>query len=182
MTNQKLHLHSMMVHAIAALAPLAAVAYIFLKQQVAFLSFDEKTWIFLVVLSVILSFLIVLPSILTGLFERGHIYVKWHPSHQAKLLLSMLLTAMLVVELVMFASGGLADEIFSLTGILIIFGNNIVAFLLCKYGLKLSLGRQSLEKTSYEPDLFAQEPVDILVRAGEMKNEPPKYLDLLTER
>lgn len=182
MNNRKLHLHSMMVHVIAALAPLAAVAYIFLKQGVVFLSFDEKTWTFLVVLSVILSFLTTLPSILSGVFERGHIYVRWHPSHQAKMLLSLLLTAMLVVELVMFAKGGLADEMFSLTGILVIFGNNIVTFLLCKYGLKISLGRQSLEKTSYTSELSGQQPVDILVTAGELKKEPPKYLDLLTER
>ena len=172
----------MMVHTVAALAPLAAVAYIFMKQGVAFLSFDNNTWSFLVVLSVIISLLTALPSVMTGIFERGHIYVRWHASHQAKLLLSLLYILMLVVELIMIATGGLAAEMFSLTGILIIFGNNIIAFLLCKYGLKISMGRQSLEKTSYEPDRLRQDAVDILSINAELKNEPPKYLDLLTER
>lgn len=182
MNKQKIHLHSMMVHSIAAFAPLAALAFIFLKQQVSFMSFDEKTWLFLVVLLVILSFLIALPSALSGVFERGHMYVKWHSSHQIKLVLSLLLILMLIVELVTIASGGLNAEIFSLTGILLIFGNNIVVFLLCKYGLKISMGRQSLEKTSYEPDLFRQDPIDVLKINAELKNEPAKYLDLLTER
>ena len=182
MSNQKIHLHSMLVHSIAAFAPLGALAFIFMKQQVRFLSFDEKTWLFLTVLSVILSFLVALPSVLSGVFERGHIYVRWAPSHQAKLVLSLLFLAMLVIELVTIATGGLDQGMFSLTGILLIFGNNIVVFLLCKYGLKISLGRQSLEKTSYVPDLFKPEPIDILTINGELKKEAPKYLDLLTER
>lgn len=182
MSNQKLHLHSMMVHAIAAFAPLAAVAFIFLKNQVSFLTFNDRTWHFLVVLSVVLSLLITLPSIMSGVFERGHIYVRWHASHQAKLVLSLLLAVMLITELLTMASGGLNEGVFSLTGIMIIFGNNIVVFLLCKYGLKITMGRQSLEKTSYEPDLFKPQQVDVLTTAAALKEEAPKYLDLLTER
>lgn len=182
MTNQKLHLHSMMVHTIAALSPIAAIAFIFFKQGIAFYRFDSSTWYVLVILSVTFSLLVAIPSLLTGIFERGHIYVRWHSSHQIKLVLSLLLILMLVVELVLIGSGGLEAELFSLTGILLIFGNNIVTFLLCKFGLKITLGRQSLEKTSYEPDLFRAEPVDILKTAGELKNEPARYLDLLTER
>lgn len=182
MNNQKLHLHSMMVHSIAAFAPLAALAFIFLKQGVAFLSFDEKTWQFMVILLIILSLLVALPSILSGVFERGHVYVRWHSSHQVKLVLSLLLAGMLVVELILMGKGGLAGDLFSLIGVLTIFGNNIVVFVLCKYGLKITMGRQSLETVSYEPDLLKAEPVDILDVAGRLKNEPPKYLDLLTER
>jgi len=172
----------MLVHSVAALAPLAAIAYIFLKQGVNFLSFDAKTWGFLVVAATVLLFLTMLPSVLTGIFERGHIYVKWHSTHQIKLVLSLLFIMMLVIELVLIKSGGLNAEMFELQGILIIFGNNIVSFLLCKYGLKITLGRQSLEKTSYEPDMLKKEPVDILVINGELKKEEPKYLDLLVER
>jgi hypothetical protein len=119
---------------------------------------------------------------LTGIFERGHIFVKWHSTHQIKLVLSLLFIMMLVIELVLITSGGLNAEIFKLLGILLIFGNNIVSFLLCKYGLKITMGRQSLEKTSYEPDMLKKEPVDILVINGELKKEEPKYLDLLVER
>lgn len=172
----------MMVHSIAALVPLAAVAYIFLKQQVTILSIGGNSWAFLVVLSTVLTFLITLPSVLTGVFERKHIYVKWHTTHKLKLVLSGLLTFMLVIELILLCSGELNRELFSLLGILIIFGNNIVTFLLCKYGLKITLGRQSFQKTSYEPDLFKKEPVDILVAAGKLKKEEPRYLDLLKER
>ena len=182
MSEQKIHLHSMMVHPIAALSPLAAVAYIFLKQQVSFLSIDGKSWAFLVGLSTILMFLITLPSVLSGVFERNHVYVKWHSTHKIKLGLSVLFIGILVVELILLSGGGLNGALFSLLGILIIFGNNIVTFLLCKYGLKITLGRQSIGRTSYEPDLFKKEPVDILVMAGKLKKEEPKYMDLLKER
>ncbi|MFH2129616.1 MAG: hypothetical protein ABIK68_04520 [bacterium] len=182
MNRQKIHLHSMMVHSIAALAPLAAIAYLFLKQEVSFLSFDGPTWRFLVVFSVILMFLTALPACLSGVFERGHVYVKWHPTHKIKLTLSVLFIMILVVELIMLNAGGLQEPVLSLTGLLIVVGNNIVSFLLCKYGLRITMGRQSLEKTSYEPDLFRKDPIDILVTAGELKKEEPKYMDLLTER
>ncbi len=182
MNGQKIHLHSMMVHSIAALAPLAAVAYIFLKLQVTFLSIDGKTWAFLVVFSTILIFAITLPSVLSGVFERNHIYAKWHSTHKIKLGLSALLTAIVIGELILLSAGELNGALFSLLGVLVIFGNNIVTFLLCKYGLKITLGRQSVGRTSYEPDLFKKEPVDILVMAGELKKEEPKYMDLLKER
>ncbi len=182
MSKQKIHLHSMIVHSIAALAPLAAVAYIFLKQQVTFLSIDGRSWAFLVVLSIVLLFLITLPAVLSGVFERNHVYAKWHSTHKIKLGLSALFTGILVVELYLLSVGGFGGALFSLLGILIIFGNNIVSFLLCKYGLKITMGRQSLHRTSYEPDLFKKEPVDILVMAGQLKKEEPKYMDLLKER
>ena len=182
MSKQKIHLHSMMVHSIAALAPLAAVAYIFLKLQVSFLSIDGKSWAFLVVLSTILIFLITLPSILSGIFERNHAYAKWHSTHKIKLWLSAAFVGILIVELLLLSGGGINGPLFSPLGILIIFGNNIVTFYLCKYGLKITLGRQSIGRALHEPDLFKKEPVDILVMAGELKKEEPKYLDLLKER
>jgi len=182
MSSAKLHLHSMLVHPIIALSPMAAAAFILLKQEISVFSFDQHTWSFLVVLSLTLSLVIALPSLLSGVFERGHIYVRWHPSHQAKLLLSLLLIAMLVTELLLVVSGGLSGEIFSLFGILLVFGNNIVILLLSRYGLKISMGRQSLASTSYVPDLLKAEPVDILEAAAFMKHEEPKYLDLLVER
>lgn len=182
MSNQKLHLHSMMVHSIAAFSPLAAVAYILFRQQVTIFSFDQNTWSFLTVFSLIMIFLITFPSILSGVFERGHVYTKWHSTHKAKMGLSVLLLIIMIIELILLSRNGLQNNLFSALGILIIFGNNIISFLLCVYGLKITLGRQSLGKASYQPDLLKKEPVDILVTAGVLKKEEPKYLDLLKER
>ena len=182
MSKQKLHLHSMLVHFVAALAPLAAIAFIFLKQQVNFLSFDERTWSFFTVFSIVIIFLTTIPSILSGIFERGHVYAKWHTTHKAKMVYSLLLIAILCIELILMIQNGVQDELFSLLGILIIFGNNVIAFILGALGLKISMGRQSLAKTSYIPDLFKKDHTDILVTAGKLRKEAPKYIDLTQER
>ena len=182
MAQHKLHLHSMMVHSIAALALLAAVTFIFLKLEIGFFSFGQATWHFLTIFSLIAIFLILFPSILSGIFERGHVYAKWHTTHKIKLILSLILLIFLVIQLVLLTQDGMKGALFSALGVLIIFGNNIISFLLCGYGLKITLGRQSLSKTSYIPDLFKKEPVDILVSAGKHRKEEAKYLDLLTER
>ena len=182
MSKQKLHLHSMLVHFVVALAPLAAIAFIFLKQQVSFLSFDEKTWSFLTVFSIVIIFLTTIPSILSGIFERGHVYAKWHTTHKVKMVYSSLLLAILGIELILMMQNGVQDELFSLLGILLIFGNNVIAFILGALGLKISMGRQSLAKTSYIPDLFKKDHTDILVTAGKLRKEAPKYIDLTQER
>ncbi|MBU2511724.1 hypothetical protein KJ966_10310 [bacterium] len=182
MGKQKLHLHSMMVHAIAALAPIAAIAYIILKLEITVLSFDQNTWSFLIIFSIALMLLISIPSIASGLFERGHIYAKWHSTHKAKLLLSVLLGTVLAIELTLLHQSGFEGSLFSPLGILIIFGNTIITFLLCAYGLKITLGRQSLGRLSYEPDLFKKEPFDILVLAGKNRKEEAKFYDLTQER
>ena len=137
---------------------------------------------FLTVFSVVVIFLMTFPSILSGSFERGHVYAKWLRTHKIKMVLSLILLILLVIQLYLLYQGGLKGELFSALGVLIIFGNNIISFLLCAYGLKISMGRQSLGKTSYEPDLFKPEPFNILVPAGEHRKEEAKYLDLLTER
>jgi len=180
--SNKLHLHSMMVHSVAALSPLAAVAFILFKQQVTISSINQDTWSFLTIFSLIMMFLITFPSILSGIFERSHVYAKWHSTHKIKMGLSVLLLIVMIIELAVLSESGLQSGLFSALGILIIFGNNIISFLLCANGLKITLGRQSLEKTSYEADLFKNDPIDILVAAGELKKEEPKYLDPLKER
>ena len=182
MGTRKIHLHSMMVHAVAALVPLAAVAYIFLKLNVEFFRFDDYTWRFIIVFSLIMAFLISLLSILTGVFERGHIYANWHATHKYKLILSLLLAALLIIEFVLMGTRGFSNPIFSLLGILIILGNNVITFFLCFFGLKITLGRQSIARASYIPDLFKKEPIDILVTAGENRKEEPKFVDILVER
>ena len=182
MSKQKLHLHSMLVHFVVALAPLAAIAFIFLKQQVNFLTFDEKTWSFFTVFSIVIIFLTTIPSILSGIFERGHIYAKWHTTHKTKMIFSILLLAMLSIELILMIQNGVQGGLFSLLGLFIIFGNNVIVFILSVLGLKISMGRQSLAKTSYVPDLFKKDHTDILVLAAKLKKEAPKYIDLTQER
>ena len=172
----------MIVHVVAALAQLAAVAFVLFILQIEFLSFDQLIWKFLVWFSLIVILLISIPSIFTGIVERNHVYAKWHSTHKIKLVLSALLVLAIMVELIVLSSSGLGTSLFSLSGLLIILVNNLVVFFLGVYGLKISLGRQSFGKESYEPDLFKKEPVDILVNAAEQRTKEAKYLDLLTER
>ena len=172
----------MIVHVVAALAPLAAIAYIFYLFEVDFLSFNQQTWIFLVYFSLIVIFLVTFPSILTGVFERNHIYAKWHSTHKIKLILSFVLVIGLIIELSILFQSGMPRSLLSLFGFLTVVLNNGLVFFLGVYGLKISLGRQSFGKTSYTPDLFKEEPIDILVVAAEQRKKEAKYLDILTER
>ncbi len=172
----------MMVHVVAALAPLAAVAFIFFILRIEFLSFDQLIWKFLVWFSLVVILLTGIPSVFTGIFERNHVYTKWHSTHKIKLVLSILLVIAISFELYVMIRFGLGTSLFSLSGLLIILVNNLLVFFLGAYGLKISLGRQSFGKESYQPDLFRKEPIDILVNAGEQRKKEAKYLDLLTER
>jgi uncharacterized membrane protein len=182
MGKQKFHFHSMIIHAVIALIPLAAVAYLLFRLELRVLSFDQATWRFITCGAIIVTFLISFPAMLSGVFERGHGYAKWHSTHKVKLILSFLLTACLAGELYIFYRDGLEGERSLILGILILLGNTIITILLNAYGLKITLGRQSLAKTSYHPDLSGKEPVDILVAAGIHRKEGAKFLDLLTER
>ncbi len=185
MFRKKLHLHSMIVHVIAALAPLAAVAFILLKTDTPVLSFTNDTWAVFVNLSIPIMFIVSLPSIMTGIFERGHIYAKWHSAHKIKLFSSVVLVLALIGEmwLLLPVNGGLEGaQLMGPLGILIIIVNNIANVFLGVYGLKISLGRQGLSSTSYEPDLFKKEPFDILTRVGQYTKEKPKYIDLYEEK
>lgn len=182
MSKHRLHLHSMLVHSVIALSLVAAAAFLLLTFHIDIWKFSAKTWSFLTVSSIIVVFLMTLPSVLTGIFERGHVYAGWHSSHRLKLLLSILLIVFLVIELTLFKEMEANSGLLTPLGILIVFGNNIVCFLLGMFGLKITMGRQSFGKASYQPDLFKQDPVDVLVSAGEHRHEEAKYLDLLTER
>lgn len=182
MGKHKLHLHSMMVHVIAALAPLAAIAYILFKLKAEVFSISPNTFGFLVYFSIITIFLTSIPSTLSGIFERNHVYAKWHSTHKVKLILSLILMLCLIGQISFLYRSGLGDPMVSFFGFLIIFGNNVIVFALGVYGFKISLGRQSIGKASYTPDLFKEEPVDILENAGILRKQEAKYLDLLTER
>lgn len=172
----------MFVHGVAALSPVAAASFMLHSLNLELLSIGSNTWHFVTVFSIIALFLVSLPSTITGIFERNRGYARWHATHKKKLCLSLLLLLGLIVELFILAQFGLGTALISPMGALVIVFNNLIVFLLGAYGFKMTLGRQSLEKTSYTPDLFQEEPVDILVAAGKHRNEEAKYLDLLTER
>ena len=78
-----------------------------------------------------------------------------------------------------WGSGGL--NITSWLGLAIVVGNCAVAFALSYFGLRITLGRQSLAATSYTSDMDREPPVDILEVVAEHAHEPPKMIDVQKE-
>jgi hypothetical protein len=66
-------------------------------------------------------------------------------------------------------------------GALVVGANPCLAFLLAAYGVKMTLGRQSLARTSYVPDLRRDPPVDVLAVNAARMTEPPDVVDILEE-
>ncbi len=182
MDGKKLHLHSMTVHSLLALAPVAALAYILLVFQINILSFGVQTWDLIVKFSVFMLLLLCFPSIFSGILERNRMYAKWHLTHKAKTAISLLLVLACLIESICLIRQGVTTEFSLLLGISIILINNILCFFLNYYGLKITLGRQSLKKPSYIPDLFREDQLDILEKAGQYAREEPKFVDILQER
>jgi|WetSurMetagenome_2_1015567.scaffolds.fasta_scaffold62548_2 hypothetical protein len=178
MHARKLHLHSMMVHAVLAAVPLAAAAFVLEAADVTLGSFGPDVWRFLVRAALLVTLLVALPSTLSGVFERGHVYVTWHRTHKLKLALSLVLVALVAAELAALLGGAAAGR---LAAIAIVGGNTVVAALLSFYGLRMTLGRQSLARTSYGPDLLREPPVDVLAINADTVAEPPDLIDILQE-
>jgi hypothetical protein len=171
----------MVVHAVAALAPLAAVAYVFEATGARPLALHPGAWGFIVRSALVLMLSISVASTVTGVFERNRVYATWHRTHRIKLVLSGVLIAVTAVELGYLLGPDAAFELVSPFGIAVVLVNNLVTFALCAYGLKLTLGRQGIGMTSYVPDMFKDEPVDILDATAERVAAPPKLIDLLEE-
>ena len=84
-----------------------------------------------------------------------------------------ILMVVLVVELSAMFGGGVPAPAFSWLGFLIIVVNNVLSFWLGALGFKISLGRQSIGKTSYVPDMFRSPPIDIIdANAAELADLP----------
>ncbi len=64
----------------------------------------------------------------------------------------------------------------------VIAGNCAVVLALSAYGLRISLGRQSLARTSYQCDMDFDPPMDILECVAEFADDPPKLIDVQEER
>ena len=83
--KNKLHLNSMLVHVPCATIPLASVG------EVLAIFRGSLQWKTMVSFLLLVSFLSILPSIITGVFERGHKHATWFPSFRRKMILSILL-------------------------------------------------------------------------------------------
>jgi hypothetical protein len=179
MHEKKVHLHSMLVHPVLALVPVAAVAFVLAGTGSRIASLGPEVWRFLATASLVLVLVVGLLATASGVFERGHIYATWHTTHKLKLTLSLVLVVSTAASLV--ASAGGDAGIFSPAGVMIVVVGPIVAFFLSALGLKMTLGRQSFARTSYLPDLFQQPPVDIVAVTAAAMAEPADVIDVMGE-
>ncbi|NLN62973.1 MAG: hypothetical protein GX146_08850 [Myxococcales bacterium] len=182
MFEKKLHLHSMMVHAIVAFGPLAALAFLLKGYDVVLgggIEISGQAFAILEKVAIIMMFLISLLAVFTGLSDRNDVYGKWHSTHHIKLWSSLLLIGALGFEMVhWFCADPNATAMFSLYGGLVVIANNVLIALLSIFGLKITLGRQSLAGTSYVPDLFNKEARrDILDEVRVNVREEAKVVD-----
>lgn len=182
MEHRPVHLHSMLVHAAIALAPLAAGAFVLEASSATIFGIGPVVWAFLLRGSLIGMFLIALPAIATGISERNHMYVNWPPSHRIKLALSLVLIALVGVELVAVFGSNRPLDLGSWLALAVIIGNTAVVFALSAYGLRITLGRQSLAGTSYRPDMDFDPPINILDCVADFAEDPPKLIDVREER
>jgi FtsH-binding integral membrane protein len=139
-------------------------------------------WAFLFRGSLIGMLLISFPSIVTGIAERNHMYVNWPPSHRIKLFLSVALVALVGIELVSVFGLDAPLKIGSWLSLAVIFGNCAVVLALSAYGLRITLGRQSLAGTSYQPDMDFDPPINILECVSDFAEDPAKLIDVREER
>ncbi|MBD3852125.1 MAG: hypothetical protein IFK93_12540 [Acidobacteria bacterium] len=181
MDHQPVHLHSMLVHAVIAFAPLAAVSFVLDASAATVGGIDAEVWRLLLWLALFGILIVALPATLTGISERNHMYANWPPSHRAKLVLSFVLVAMVSAEIVWLWTGSGGRGLISWLGLAIVAGNNAVALALSYYGLRITLGRQSIGSTSYVPDMDREPPFDILDLVAEHAHEAPKMIDIQKE-
>jgi hypothetical protein len=171
----------MLVHAVIAFAPLAAVSFVLDASTTTVGGIEAGVWRFLLWLALFGMLILALPATLTGISERNHMYANWSPSHRAKLVLSFVLVVMVSAEIVALWSGAGARGVMSWLGFTIVVGNCAVAVALSYYGLRITLGRQGVGSTSYVPDMDREPAVDILDVVAEHAHEPPKMIDVQKE-
>jgi len=180
--HRPLHLHSMLVHAVIALAPLAAAAMVLEASSVTLGGIGPGVWAFLFRGSLVGMLLIALPSIVTGIGERNHMYVNWPASHRIKLASSAGLVILVGIELVRVFGSDEPVQLGSWLALAVIGGNCTLVFVLSVFGLRISLGRQSLARTSYQADMDFDPPMNILECVAEFAGDPPKIIDVREER
>lgn len=181
MNHRPLHLHSIMVHGVVAFAPLAAASLVLESAGTTVGPAGPETWALLLRGSLVGMLVLAIPSTLSGISERNHMYAGWPPSHRAKLVLSAALIVLAAGELwALIASAGRV-EAFSLFGFAVCVGNSLVVFGLSFFGLRITLGRQAFGGTSYLPDMDWEPPIDILACVADYSDDPPKLIDVQEE-
>jgi hypothetical protein len=171
----------MLVHAVIAFAPLAAVSFVLEASAVTVAGIEPDAWCLLMWGSLAGMLVVALPATLTGISERNHMYVNWPPSHRAKLVLSLLLMVMVCGEMAVLAFAPGEHAVLSWLGLAIVFGNCAVVLALSYYGLRITLGRQGFGSTSYVSDMDREPAVDILEVVAKHAAEPPKMIDVQKE-
>lgn len=182
MDHRPVHLHSIVVHAAIALAPLAAGAFVLEASSSTVLGIGPAVWALLFRGSLIGILLISLPSILTGIAERNHMYVNWPTSHRIKLGLSIALVVLAGFELAAVSGSATPLRLGSWLALAVIPGNCALVLALSAFGLRITLGRQSLAGTSYQPDMDFDPPINILECVADFAEDPPKLIDVREER
>lgn len=174
MAESRIHLHSMLVHSVVALALLAAGSFVLAALGASFGRLGHQLWVALLPASLVGVLLLSVPAIVTGIADRDHAYATWHPSHRAKLVLSLLLVALVAGELTAMLAGSGPVTPWVGAGIA---ANMVVVLALAAYGLRITLGRQALARTSYMPDMKQQPPIDILAVVAAAAAEEPRLID-----
>jgi hypothetical protein len=171
----------MLVHAVIAFAPLAAVSFVLEASAVAVAGVEPGVWRLLMWGALVGMLIVALPATLTGISERNHLYANWPPSHRAKLVLSLVLVVMVCGEIAALSFGIGEHGVVSWLGLAVVVGNCAVVLALSYYGLRITLGRQALGSTSYVSDMDREPPVDILEVVAEHASEPAKMIDVRKE-
>jgi hypothetical protein len=179
--HRPIHLHSIMVHGVVACAPLAALSLALETTGSTIGPAGPAVWALLLRGSLLAMLVLAVPSTVSGITERNHMYAGWPPSHRAKLVLSIALLVLVVGELTVVLKTSAPLSIMSLSGLAIVAGNCAVVFGLSFFGLKITLGRQAVGGTSYTPDMDQDPPVDILAVVAAYSGDVPKLIDVQEE-
>jgi hypothetical protein len=171
----------MVVHSVIALAGVAALGFVMEASGAGAGSITTPTWAFLWRAALVGMLVAALPATVSGITERGHMYVNWHGSHRAKLALSLALLALVSGELVADAAAIGAVGVRSWLGAAVVLGNPIACLGLSFFGLRITLGRQALARTSYVPDMFRTPPVDIRESSAAHVGERARVIEVLQE-
>jgi hypothetical protein len=178
MHGPKLHLHSMLVHAVLAFVPAAAAAYALATGGAALGPFGPAVWRFLARASLFVVAAVGALATLSGVLERRRLYVTWHRTHTLKLWLGLAMVALAAVAAgadLGRLPGGQRAAAAALAGLLATGAAQAVL------GLKMTLGRMSLAATSYVPDLEQRPPVDVLAATAARLAEPAEVIDPMEE-
>jgi len=172
----------MLVHGVVGFAPLASVSFVLASRGDSIGGFGPEIWGLLLWVSLIVMLILSVPSTLTGIGERNHMYTNWPTSHRVKLFLSMALVFVLTTELLALWFTGTGPRVMSLLGFGIVVGNNLIVFGLSFFGLKISLGRQGFGRTSYKPDMDWDPPLDVVACVADYSGDAPKMIDVQKEK